>query len=254
MRRAVSTNGLVQDVLHAALDALTARIAVVGKTGRIVLVNQAWRDTNHAASSLGLCRCGPGDSFLQSVQQSTLRCTDAWLVLRGVRDVLERRRAAFCRACRGLGIAWDAGLSIEVRSFEVSGSLHASVVLREMPPRRPATGCTERQILVRASDVIGPHTPVLTRMMDDLLGTSSEVRDRRTLRTDAIDTTAVIADVVETAQPMSATRGRRLFESFLPPKLARMASRSVGMSSHWLCRSPWLSCIRRIGKGASRAE
>jgi hypothetical protein len=164
-------NGLVQDISCAALDTLAARIAVVGQTGRIVLVNQAWRgDTDRTLSSLGLCRCGPGESFLESVNQSRLRCTDAWLLLRGVREVLECRRATFSCACRGAGRAWHAGLSIEVRSFEVGGSRHASVVLQEMPAPRSAIGTTDRRILIRACDVIGPHTPALTRMMDDLLG------------------------------------------------------------------------------------
>jgi signal transduction histidine kinase len=123
-------NGTTVALLGATLDSLDLKIAVLDPSGRIVLLNQAWRAG--ANDSIGVCRCRTGESFLSAIEQSSLRSVDVLRLLRGVRDVLACRRLTFSFQCKHSIPSSPAWFSIQVESLDAGGSMHARIQIKEI--------------------------------------------------------------------------------------------------------------------------
>lgn len=75
--------------LQSVIDALPEHIAVIDPTGRIVLVNAAWRRFAQANGDSDLARSGPGSNYLEVCEASSPEGGDyARRAVKGIRDVL----------------------------------------------------------------------------------------------------------------------------------------------------------------------
>jgi two-component system CheB/CheR fusion protein len=75
--------------LQAVIDALPEHIAVIDPTGRIVLVNAAWRRFAQANGDSELARSGPGSNYLEICEACDPEGDDyARRAVKGIRDVL----------------------------------------------------------------------------------------------------------------------------------------------------------------------
>jgi two-component system CheB/CheR fusion protein len=80
--------------LQAVLDSLPEHVAVLDSSGRITMVNQAWRAFAQANGDHGLTRTGPGTDYLQ-VCGSGPQDDDARRAFEGLSDVLAGRVERF---------------------------------------------------------------------------------------------------------------------------------------------------------------
>ena len=75
--------------LQTVIDALPEHIAVIDPSGRIVLVNAAWRRFAQANGDSELTRTGPGSNYLEVCEASDMEGGDyARRAIKGIRDVL----------------------------------------------------------------------------------------------------------------------------------------------------------------------
>ncbi|HEX8832871.1 MAG TPA: PAS domain S-box protein, partial [Abditibacteriaceae bacterium] len=94
-RRAQLAEQEAQQLLQSTLDALSAHIAVCDETGKIIAVNQAWRE--FAKENNGdLTSCGVGAGYLGVCDEpKDDRVDEAQAVARGIRDVMAGRLPMF---------------------------------------------------------------------------------------------------------------------------------------------------------------
>ena len=103
-------NETAEHVIQAALDALSAHIAVLDDNGRIVFVNAAWRqfDIHNVFMEAG---CGIGTDYLAVCDRAAMRdLPDGSLVARGIRDVIAGARDIFL-------LEYPCHVSLEKRWF-----------------------------------------------------------------------------------------------------------------------------------------
>jgi len=83
-------------LLQSVLDALPEHIAVVDTTGKIVMVNAAWRKFARANGDADLGRSGVGVNYLKVCESAdSAHQGDASLAAKGLREVLEGTRETF---------------------------------------------------------------------------------------------------------------------------------------------------------------
>jgi signal transduction histidine kinase len=92
--KTVAPAGEVEALLRSTLDALSAHIAVLNRTGTIVAVNQAWRDFATTAGFVGRDG-GVGMNYLAVCERSAPASTDAAHTAAALRDILAGRRMDF---------------------------------------------------------------------------------------------------------------------------------------------------------------
>ncbi len=84
-----------QRFLQSSLDALSAHIAILDETGRIVAVNAAWEqfaDANEAKAGF----CGIGANYVDVCERAVGECSPAaHAVARGIRELIARERDDF---------------------------------------------------------------------------------------------------------------------------------------------------------------
>jgi two-component system CheB/CheR fusion protein len=81
--------------LQAVLDSLPEHVAVLDASGRITMVNQAWRAFAQSNGDHDLARTGPGTNYLQVCTGSAPRDAAAQRAYDGLADVLAGRADRF---------------------------------------------------------------------------------------------------------------------------------------------------------------
>jgi two-component system, NarL family, sensor kinase len=81
-------------LLRSTIDALSAHIAVLDRTGTIIAVNDAWR---HFAETAGLAdpEHGVGSNYLRVCEQAAAASPEAAITAKALRDILRGRRHQF---------------------------------------------------------------------------------------------------------------------------------------------------------------
>ena len=92
--KAVEPAGEVEALLRSTLDALSAHIAVLDRTGTIVAVNQAWRSFARAAGFVGR-EGGVGMNYLAVCERAAGESPDAAQTAEALRDIIGGRRSEF---------------------------------------------------------------------------------------------------------------------------------------------------------------
>jgi signal transduction histidine kinase len=92
--RAVGPAGEVEALLRSTLDALSAHIAVLDRTGTIVAVNQAWRSFAREAGFVGR-EGGVGMNYLAVCERAAGESPDAARTAEALRDIIRGRRSEF---------------------------------------------------------------------------------------------------------------------------------------------------------------
>jgi signal transduction histidine kinase len=92
--KAVEPEGEVEALLRSTLDALSAHIAVLDRTGAIVAVNQAWRSFARAAGFVGRDG-GVGMNYLAVCERSAPVSPEAAQTADALRDIIGGRSAEF---------------------------------------------------------------------------------------------------------------------------------------------------------------
>lgn len=78
-------------LVRSTLDALTAHIAILDHTGRVVMVNDAWRRFAEA-NDLRMGDHGVGANYLEICREAAAdRCETAWQILKGFEDIRDGR-------------------------------------------------------------------------------------------------------------------------------------------------------------------
>jgi two-component system, NarL family, sensor kinase len=92
--KAVGPAGEVEALLRSTLDALSAHIAVLDRSGTIVAVNQAWRSFARAAGFVGR-EGGVGMNYLAVCERAAGESPDAAQTAEALRDIIGGRRSEF---------------------------------------------------------------------------------------------------------------------------------------------------------------
>jgi signal transduction histidine kinase len=160
-------NDLSGQMLRSTLDTLSSRLAVIDPTGRIVLVNRAWRVAED--DRLRLCRHEVGESFFAAIEQSYLRSGDSMRLRRGIEDVLAGKRGRICLQCRQHTRTSRTWYRIDVEGFELFGWGHARIALEETTAAKVAERrCAEtRQRIRRVEARLHSRDCVISRMQEE---------------------------------------------------------------------------------------
>jgi PAS domain S-box-containing protein len=92
--KVAALEGEVEALLRSTLDALSAHIAVLDRTGTIVAVNEAWRSFARATGFVGK-EHGVGMNYLAVCERGARASDDAAKTAEALRDIIGGRRSGF---------------------------------------------------------------------------------------------------------------------------------------------------------------
>ena len=159
------------ELLQGSLDALDAEVALLDENGRVVAVNEAWRD---AAAGRKLLQPGLGELYLELCRKIIPELNGA-KVARGLRDLLAGRRRSFAMAyvlTAAEGVRWrrlrinrfQSGHALRLIAVheDVTEVARAQAALRETSERLLTIQDEERQrIALELHDSTSQHLVAL---------------------------------------------------------------------------------------------
>jgi len=84
-----------QQRLQAIIDSLAEHLAVIDESGRIAMVNAAWRQFAQSNGDEGLATSGPGSDYLKVCATAAAHDADARRAYEGLSALLEGRQKSF---------------------------------------------------------------------------------------------------------------------------------------------------------------
>jgi PAS domain S-box-containing protein len=206
-------------LLHATLDALTAQIAILDASGRIIAVNQAWRQfaTYNVFTS-------PADSvgaeYVEVFRAGAKSEADAVTVAEGIQSLLAGHRSDF----RMPYICGSRRFLLRVNRFEHEGAVHAVVAHEDVTElasvRRELDAAAERLLRLQEEERRRIGLELHDSTTQHLAATGLGLAQIQLLMPDNPDLAAAIERT--TASLTEAQREIRAFSYLLfPPSLDR---------------------------------
>ncbi len=148
--------------LQSALDALSAHLAVVDRTGAIVAVNQAWR---RFAAGNGHAGAADGGNYLQVCDGAGVDVPFAAEAAAGIRAVLAGRAPLFEMEYPCDSATEKRWFTMRVTPLHARGTPHAVVAHEDTTARRAAQ--EERDGLIRALDRLAAERAAVLRQIGE---------------------------------------------------------------------------------------
>ena len=124
--------------LQSTLDALSAHIAVLDETGKIIAVNQSWRQFAEENDGAAIT-CGGGANYLEVCEKATgAWAREAPAVAQGIREVIASQHLVFCIEYPCHSPSQERWFNVYVTRFGGEGAVHVAVAHENITARKLA--------------------------------------------------------------------------------------------------------------------
>lgn len=148
--QAAATERESQRFLQATLDALSSHLAVLDEDGKIIAVNQAWRQFSEENEGTA-ASCGVGANYIEVCDQAEGAWSqEAPSVAQGIRDVMVSRQQGFCLEYPCHSPNEERTFNLCVTRFVGEGPVRVVVAHENITARRQA----EQALEVTAHEIV----------------------------------------------------------------------------------------------------